>query len=141
MSSVGISALEAPCRALFAALGSTWGWDGRSSTVVLSFPRAQLGGILTRVSGVLGGSWTADTLHTAPARVQCIAEDIGGLRPGQSLLAAATPVDSPALFGALWPWGDGVTMSLRLGYSVPGLSNAAREANDALLKSWFAVAD
>jgi hypothetical protein len=48
--------------------------------------------------------------------VQELAERCGGLRAGQSLFSGLG-VGRVFAFGLWWPWGDGVSVSLRVGLS------------------------
>jgi hypothetical protein len=59
-------------------------------------------------------SWTEATLATAPAPIKALADACGGLRAAQLLLWGGG-VDAPGAFGLWWPWGDGTTVSLRIG--------------------------
>jgi hypothetical protein len=60
--------------------------------------------------------WVARTLPTAPANIQELAERCGGLRTGQSLYSGLG-VGRVFAYGLWWPWGDGVSISLRVGLS------------------------
>jgi hypothetical protein len=63
---------------------------------------------------VLTTSWTAQTLAAAPEDVRKVAEGCGGVRSSQ-LLFWGGDTGAPGAFGLWWPWGDGTTVSLRIG--------------------------
>jgi hypothetical protein len=62
--------------------------------------------------------FTSSTLPRAAAPVRELAERTGGLRPGQMLLVSASAGHAFA-YGLWWPWGDGMTTSLRIGLGGP----------------------
>jgi hypothetical protein len=91
-----------------------WSWDSRLVCVSSSFPMEVEDGARAAVREAFGESWTRDTLAKAPPRVKAVAERAGGMRSGQLLLASVDPGGALA-FGLWWPWGDGMTISLRVG--------------------------
>ena len=91
--------------------GSPWSWDDRFAVVASSFtadlePRARASAMHAFPRG-----WTTKSLDTAPASLRAIAERTGGLRSNQRLLAGA----DDTLYGLWWPWGNGTTITLRIG--------------------------
>ncbi len=101
-----------------------WSWDGRLSCVSSSFstelePKARAASMVA-----LPSEFTTTTLARAPGYLRELAERTGGLRPGQMLLASA-PVGHAFAYGLWWPWGDGMTTSLRIGL---GGAEATQEA-------------
>ena len=54
------------------------------------------------------------SLAGAPEGVKALVEKCGGLRAAQ-LLFWGGPDDAAGVFGLWWPWGDGTTVSLRIG--------------------------
>ncbi len=91
-----------------------WSWDSRLTCVSSSFnteiePRAR-----QAASVVLQSEWSMGNIDQAPSAVRTIAQSTGGLRQGQRVLS------SPAYgrffaYGLWWPWGDGMTTSMRIG--------------------------
>jgi hypothetical protein len=91
-----------------------WSWDGRQSCVASSFG-AELEAqarIAARVA--LPREWTSSTIDRAPPPLRELAERTGGLREGQALLASAA-VGTAFAYALWWPWGDGMTVSARVG--------------------------
>ncbi len=62
----------------------------------------------------LQNEWTSATIVRAPQALRDTAERAGGIRQGQIALSTG-PINGLLVFGLWWPWGDGVTVSLRVG--------------------------
>lgn len=99
-----------------------WTYDRRLKCVTCALTKAEQAEDLAAVAAVLPASWTANTLSAAPPEVRAAVGACGGLRAGQSVSwgsGASTGGDGetpvPAAFGLWWPWGDEVTISLRIG--------------------------
>jgi len=99
-----------------------WTYDRRLKCVTCVLTKADEARDMAAVAAVLPASWTASTLVDAPPEVREAVGACGGLRAGQSVSwGAETPSDgsdeapAPAAFGLWWPWGDAVTISLRIG--------------------------
>ncbi|MBX7101997.1 MAG: hypothetical protein K1X89_30060 [Myxococcaceae bacterium] len=96
--------------------GAAWKWDGRFEAVESAFPRSAEAVAREKAVALLPSVWTSATVKEAPEAVRALAADTGGLRAGQLLFSAA-PVESALPFGLWWPWGDGKTVTLRIGLS------------------------
>jgi hypothetical protein len=99
-----------------------WTYDRRLKCVTCALTKAEEAEDMAAVAAVLPASWTASTLGNAPPEVQEAAGACGGLRAGQSISwggvvppGGADETSAPAAFGLWWPWGDAVTISLRIG--------------------------
>jgi len=97
----------------------TWTYDRRLKCVTCALTKADEAKDMAAVAAVLPASWTASTLDDAPAEVREAVGACGGLRAGQSVSwgVGVTPdgTEGPAAFGLWWPWGDEITISLRIG--------------------------
>ena len=91
--------------------GTEWTWDSRFSTVGSSFTLALEPQARASAKHALTREWTVNTLADAPEGLRALAARSGGLRAGQKLLAG----DDDPLFGLWWPWGNGQTITLRIG--------------------------
>jgi hypothetical protein len=108
--------------ALFAALerlraawpDAGWTYDRRLKCVVSSIPLAQADAARAAMAETLPTSWSEATLATAPAPIKTLTDACGGLRASQ-LLFWGGGSEAPGAFGLWWPWGDGTTVSLRIG--------------------------
>lgn len=116
-------------RAAWPARG--WSWDGRLSCVSSSFA-AELEGKARAAAGLaLGTEWTSTTIHKAPPPVRQLADRTGGLRPGQMILAG-NAIGPGFAYGLWWPWGDGMTTSVRIGLEgMDGSHDAFQRLRDA----------
>ena len=107
--------LEKTCRENIATRGDDWTWDARFETAVFTFEKERGPGVLGAAHKILPNSWTVINVGDAPARVQSLADGMGGLREGQVLLTARVSDAESMLFGAVWPWSNGKNVSLRVG--------------------------
>jgi hypothetical protein len=94
--------------------GSPWSWDGRFKCVTSSFNKAIGDRVRAATVEALPGEWTAATIDSAADPIRALANRFGGLREGQLFLAGES-VAGMRLFALWWPWGDGSTISVRIG--------------------------
>lgn len=104
--------------------GGGFSWDSRLSCVASSFSTELEADARAAVAKTFKFQWTARSLRTATDVIQEIADQVGGLRQDQ-ILVATEPSDSLMAYGLWWPWGDDVTISFRIGLS--GMSTARHE--------------
>ncbi len=91
-----------------------WSWDGRLACVSSSFSVDFETRARAAVVAALPGEWNPVTIQRAPAHLREVADRTGGLRPGQALYSGPS-VGVAFVFGLWWPWGDGMTTSMRIG--------------------------
>jgi hypothetical protein len=91
-----------------------WTYDRRLKCVASSIPLTREADARDAMSIVLPKSWSVETLPTAPDDARALVEKCGGLRAAQLLFWGGDP-GQPGAFGLWWPWGDGTTVSLRIG--------------------------
>ncbi len=96
--------------------------DGRFHTAATSFDSKYSGKLIKALNKEFHSQWNPITISGAPAVVQTIKSQAGGMKGGQ-ILFTSDENSLPVIFGAWWPWGNGVTISLRIGLYQPGLSN------------------
>jgi hypothetical protein len=94
--------------------GGGWGWDARFKCVSASFGKEIVIRVRDAMSGVLTTEWSSTNIDKAPGDVRALSTKYGGVRTGQFLFSGE-PVAGMFLFGLWWPWGDGATISLRVG--------------------------
>lgn len=99
-------------RAAWPARG--WSWDRRVSCVSSSFVVELESKARAVALATLANEWTPGTVGRAPPALREIAERTGGMRPGQ-LMFSTTGAGPGFAFALWWPWGDGMTTSLRIG--------------------------
>jgi hypothetical protein len=91
-----------------------WTWDTRLLCIASSFSAQFEAKARAAMANLLREEFTPATLAKAPQRLRDVAERSGGLRTGQLLLAGG-PFGYTTAYGLWWPWGDGETISLRVG--------------------------
>jgi hypothetical protein len=97
-----------------------WSWDARVSCVTSSFS-VELERKARSIAAIaLTSEWNSSNIQQAPAHVREIAERAGGLRAGQMVLSSASIGGALFAYGLWWPWGDGMTTSVRIGLGGPG---------------------
>lgn len=91
-----------------------WSWDTRLGCVSSSFGADHEAVARAAATEALPTTWTSTTIVKATPQLREIAERTGGLRSGQ-LLLSGRPMGRILPFGLWWPWGDGISISLRIG--------------------------
>lgn len=93
-----------------------WSYDRRLKCVASSIPLAREADARAAMADALPAAFTAESVATASAGVRGLIEKCGGLRATQLLFwGGSVQDDTPGAFGLWWPWGDGTTVSLRIG--------------------------
>ena len=91
-----------------------WTYDRRLKCVASSIPINLEAEARAAMTEVLPTSFSAQTLAAAPENVRKVAEGCGGVRSSQ-LLFWGGELGGPGTLVLWWPWGDGTTVSLRIG--------------------------
>jgi hypothetical protein len=91
-----------------------WSWDSRFICVASTFTMEFETQAQKSALDALPAQYTQATLASASSRLREVAQRTGGLRPGQFLMAHG-PIGGLTAFGLWWPWGDGETISMRVG--------------------------
>jgi len=91
-----------------------WSWDPRLLCVTSSFTTEQEPQAKKATQMALQNEWTAATIVRAPQALRDVVERAGGIRQGQLALSTG-PINGLLVYGLWWPWGDGETVSLRVG--------------------------
>jgi hypothetical protein len=91
-----------------------WSWDSRFSCVASSFNvelEAEARAVVLRF---LPNEWTSKTIAGAPQALKEVAEATGGVRTDQRVFTGDMSGRLVG-YGLWWPWGDEITVSLRIG--------------------------
>jgi hypothetical protein len=115
-----------------------WKWDSRFETVLAEFGVDKKDNIRAILERYLSITWDNSNISNARARVQTINSRLGGLRQGQ-LLFTSDPKGDAIIFGAWWPWGDGKTISIRIGSSYEEISDSEKAEKTRLFKGLFGI--
>ena len=100
----------------------TWDWDGYIDAMLAVFQLDQTEAVGPVLDKYFTSRWDEDSVPKAPQSVQEIAEAAGGIRRTQHLFTTR-PEQSVMAYGAWWPWGDGETLSIRIGLVLKGVSD------------------
>jgi hypothetical protein len=101
-----------------------WSWDTRLTCVTSSFNAEFEGKARAALTTALSTEWTSATIQRALPPLRDIAERTGGLRAGQFIFTSAS-IGPNFAYGLWWPWGDGMTTSLRVGLGGSGVREEA----------------
>ena len=112
-----------------------WSWDSRYSCVASSFNNEMESEARAVVLLYLPHEWTSKSIATAPAQARELADATGGVRPDQRLYTM-DQLGRLVAYGLWWPWGDELTVSLRI-----GLGGYVGEPDLARLKETFGALD
>lgn len=97
----------------------SWQWDGRFQTALAQISIAEKDGIRSTLESHLGTAWDSANIDKAPEAVRRTIGQLGGIMAGQLFYAAGLAQEG-LVFCAWWPWGNGRTISLRIGTSLEG---------------------
>ena len=91
-----------------------WSWDSRFNTVASSFHVELTKEAEKAVLKHMPTEWNYRSIANAPPAVREVVESAGGVRTDQRVFATAQSGRLLA-YGLWWPWGDEITISLRVG--------------------------
>lgn len=111
-----------------------WNWDEHFKTVLSQISSDNKDKALNIVSTHFEHTFDHSNVQNAPENAKMVIGDLGGLRPGQIFFFHELG-EGNNVFGAWWPWGNGQTISIRIGFSI-GSGNT--EMNQKL-KSLFGI--
>ena len=135
-----LAGIENICKAILSETEGllSWTWDDYVGTMLAPFNMDDA----TRVAEVLDESfaskWDFKSITEAPQSIRDIATKIGGIRQTQHLFTSESDQNIMA-YGAWWPWGNGETISIRIGIVTQGISQYDAKAFKDEFTSWFTV--
>ena len=115
-----------------------WNWDGRLGSVLAEFPLEKKASVLGVLDQHLVSRWDSATIGEAPEIAQNVKGHLGGLMADQ-LLFLSDLEDDPLVYCAWWPWGDGRTISVRIGLFSETTDTGEKGALTEALKGWFGI--
>jgi len=130
--------LEGVCRELLNTFkgGLSWKWEDRFQVMLATFGVDNRDDIRTVLGRSFETTWDSSNIGSAPDAVSVISRNLGGLRSGQ-LLFTSDSSQEVFIFCAWWPWGDGETISIRIGPSYKDTLDSDRADQIQTFKSWF----
>ncbi len=130
--------LENVCREILnTSQGSlSWKWEDRFQVMLATFSVDNRDDIRTILGRDLEITWDSSNIESASDAIKVINRNLGGLRSGQ-LLFTSDPSQGAFIFCAWWPWGDGETISIRIGPYYKDTLDSDRTDQIQLFRSWF----
>ena len=116
--------------------GCRWDTDNRHDAYVAVLKADQIKEYFGQLESVFDGGWEEENADKAPEPVKILIERLGGLRSGQYLFAQAVGDDLVG-YVALWPWQNGVNVSVRVGVMALSESKADHGGALEILKESF----
>lgn len=92
-----------------------WEWDDRFDALLSQYSVDKNEQIIAHLEKHFSGKWDPKTISKAPKALQDRAGPFVKVRKGQLLFTLNTE-DGGELMAAMWPWGHGGTISLRIMY-------------------------
>ncbi len=119
------SGFEKQCRDLMNVFKDqfTWKWDDRFQTVIAEFDIKDKDLVLENIKSPMGSTWDNENAQTAPELIHLIIDYFGGMQSNQQLFTS-DPAADDIILCAWWPWGNGQTISIRIGIFAQSLSDS-----------------
>lgn len=99
--------------------GQPWVWDLRFTCAICHCSTSRTEAVREALFATMPDLYDHARLGEAPQGVRDIVRASGGLRPGQHLYCGDPLPDGGYPFALWWPWGDGSTVSIRVGIADP----------------------
>jgi hypothetical protein len=133
-----LSEIESCCKGIITETSGllTWEWDDYIGAFLATFPPDLAPQIETICDKYFVSRWGTASLDKIPPSVLAIADSLGGLRNTQRLLVTR-PGEFVMAYGAWWPWGDGKTISLRIGLVTDKVPEHAKDEFFKEFSEWF----
>ena len=115
---------------------ATWQWDDTFGTAWVAFEKTDVDLVLFPMIKEFDHQWDFSSLQGTSGPFFEYFHSSFGVIPGQRIF---TTDDGAGwtLFAVWWPWGDDITISLRIGLFQASGQDSARERIKAELSSWF----
>ncbi len=92
----------------------SWKWDDRFGALLAEFQVEKVTAIRAVLDSRFGHCWDRQSIRRAPGYLRNRVGVFGDLRGGQLLFTSDPAADRLLLVAAWWPWGDAMTISVRL---------------------------
>ncbi|MGB2984147.1 MAG: hypothetical protein WBC63_09885 [Candidatus Bipolaricaulia bacterium] len=102
------------------------------------FPPENKASVLEILDRYLVSRWDSLTIGEAPEAVKKVKGLLGGLMSGQLLLLSDLNVES-LVYCAWWPWGNGQTISIRVGLYCETSDGEGAQPPEEILKDAFGL--
>ena len=140
MNDLNQSDIETICKQLLDEFRGilSWKWDDLIGTILAEFSADKEEDVRAILEKFLLISWDSSNINTAPQIVQTLGKHLGGLRPTQ-LLFSSDPSHDAFVFLAWRPWGNGMTISLRIAPFDKNFSKPVENKLIEQLKVWAEI--
>jgi len=130
--------IEIKCKNVSAELQGivAWKWDDRFKVPLSEFMKDNADKVQPVLAKHLGNCWEINTIKQAPKITRRLADALYGMKEFQ-LLYTTSAEEEVMLFAAWWPWGDGKTISLRIG-AIPTVGISIPNI-DTQIQGWFGI--
>lgn len=114
--------------------GAKWEYDDRFLTALYCYETDKSEQINTVLSEMLEQHWDFKSFKKGGKTVKKLVKELAGLKKDQFLYTSGEEL---LIYAVLWPWGDGTTVSLRIGlYSLKD-KKFNDEGCESYIKEWF----
>ena len=130
--------IQVCCQGLLDQTGDSlhWEWVDYIGAVLAVFQSAEAHTVDVALDDHFTSRWDHKSIFQAPDSVRRIAADLGEIRAGQQLFVTQ-PQEDMIAFAAWWPWGDGESISVRIGLVSRNLDKIdAKKLHDEFV-AWF----
>ena len=134
-----VADLENKCRCIIEGGKEifSWSWDDRFMKALSTFQRTDEEIVYSLLESSFFDCWTYKKAKKAPQIIKDIINSAGGMEKDQ-LIFATDPEEEIILVCNWWPWGNGETISLRIGmFSL--CAAISQMTADEKIKEWFGV--
>ena len=132
-----LDALEAACKALKQDKETfSWEWEDRMDAALSVYGSDDSAKVRALLDEHFKARFDSGSLPDAPADVQQFVKSLGGLRSGQELFTSDPNLDLVVAV-ALWPWGGGAKISIRLWFLSKNVSDEEKQDLQNRFRSWF----
>jgi hypothetical protein len=132
-----LDTLEAACKALKQDQETlSWEWEDRMDAALSVYGSEDSAKVRGLLEEHFKAHWDSGTLSTAPENVQKFVGSLGGLRSGQEIFTSDPDLDLVVAV-ALWPWGGGAKISIRLWFLSKNVSDEEKQTLQDRFRSWF----
>jgi hypothetical protein len=91
----------------------SWKWDSRFAAALAEFDVADKDRIREILERYLKFTWDSSNIKKAHSSVMKVNSSLGNLMSGQ-MLFTSDPNGDAYIYCAWWPWGNGMTISIRI---------------------------
>ena len=134
------SELDNICKELLSAFQGMLSWkcDDRFDAVLAEFDAADKDSIRAILDRYLGSTWDSSNMDKAPHTVKKVNSYLGKLMAGQMLFTSDS-TQAAYIYCAWWPWGNGKTISIRIGPCYKRLPDPEKALKFKKFKGWFGI--